>query len=250
MYINKNMYIPILIIIIILVICYREKKLYQQENFSTDDNLTYLGLNHKNYLEYPNDHYFYNNTPISDNGIIGINHGGKYCDNNKLKPKRRHITIERVKCDNSNNIINKLFWVNVKGLTNYFKKRTVTKQSKFEEKSEKEIKTELNKIIKRYSELQDEINFSNKFIDENEINTNSYQRNNNKLGEKLKTTNSETNKNVSMTLMNKSSYDTTQQKIFKIRKITKYTLYVLAILTIIYLLRKKVNSPNYQNNIN
>jgi hypothetical protein len=245
------MYIVGLIIFIILIICYRESQKHYEDfyvnNTTTSSMLNYLGLNTTHYDDNAKDHYFYNNPPVSDINNLGVNHGGRYCTDNKIKILRQQPIISYEPCNQMASNVNSFFRANTNKIVQYYRKQLINSQRNYEKMIDTSIKNELIKIGKRYGELQNEIDFAEKFLEENKVNTQKYKKYNKKLDEDIQETHQTKNKEVNKSIIHKESYDEFKKKIKFLHKILKYIIGGLAILTIFYLFQKNVENNN--NNV-
>ena len=234
------MLISIVILIVSFIIYFKYKQI--SEGFN-QDNITFFGLNKDNYQTIPNDHYFYNNPPLTDDLVLGKRSKGRFCVNNKIIPFRDKNYF--VSCVQPKDGVNSLFRVDVDMLAQKFKKRALNRIETFNKETDRGISNDYDKLIKRYSELQDEISYSKRFLEENKFNADQYKENNQKLQQNVDSTNFDKNKKVQTTLTYKDSYNDLTKKINTIHKYARYVIIGVAVMTLIYLFNK-----SYKNNTN
>lgn len=239
------MLISIVILIVSFIIYFKYKQI--DEGFN-EDNIAFFALNKDNYQTIPSDHYFYDNPPFSDDLVLGKRSKGRFCVNNRIIPVRNKNYF--VSCQKPKDGVNSLFRVDVDMLTQKFKKRALDRIDKFNKKTDEGISTDYDKLIKRYSELEDEISYSKRFLEENKFNADQYKENNQKLQENVNNTNFDKNKKVQTTLTYKDSYNDLIVKIKTIHGYTRYVIIGVAIMTLIYLFSKNYNNNNNNNNSN
>jgi hypothetical protein len=236
------MLIPIVILIVSFIIYF--KYIQINEGFN-EENISFFSLNKDNYQTIPNDHYFYDNPPLSDDLVLGKRSQGRFCVNNKIIPYREQNYF--VSCSQPKDGINNLFRVDVDMLAQKFKKKSLDRIEEFNKKTDEEISADYDKLIKRYSELQDEILYSERFLEENKFNADQYRETNQKLQTNVDETNFDKNKKVQTTLTYKDSYNDLKRRIKTLHGYAKYVIICVAIMTLIYLFNKKYQSKN--NNI-
>lgn len=238
------MIIIIAIVSLILIIYYR----YQHINEEFQVNkFTFFSLNSSNYPETANDHFFYNNPPISDSQVLGKLSGNRYCNNSKIMPYRQHNYT--ISCANSKSVINDLFTIDVTGLIDDYYNITLNKIEKMEESVDENNLKELKEIINKYKAINDEIIMSKKFIEENKNYADKYMNSNDKLTKKVENLNYETNKNTQETITLKEINRDLKNSASNLHKYTRYLLLMLVIITVVYLFNTKINNTNHNNNV-
>lgn len=260
----------ILIIGIAIIIFILYKRYYNiHEGFSASD-IAFFKLDSNNYPRIPNDHEYYNNPPVSNSGILSIKTGGKYCNNNKVKTfTHRQYNLE---CNGMKDVINNFFEIDVNKIASESKDYTIKLLNNIDSEQDENISTdlttiikpydnniivspterlskELDKMITRHAEIKDEILISQRFLKENEINAEKYNKSNKQLENDVDAINYNTNKSMQETLSLKQMYDDNIKKIATLHRYAKYVLLILAFMTLIYLFRKDANRPELTNNI-
>ena len=228
-------------IAIIILICIIYYKYNNIEEFNVN-RLSFLSLDAENYPDIPNDHYYYNNPPFTDDNGMALNtkSGGKYCNDNKTVPYRQNRNYE-ISCGGANNTVNQLFSVNTDGLTEEAVNRANTNINRFNNETMELLSGELDKLISRYVELKDEITFAKKFLDENQYSSNKYREYNKKLSNNLDKQNQDINSNMQRTTILKESHDSKIERKYTLINYSRYILIVIGLTTIIYLFMKQYN---------
>lgn len=247
--------IVIIAILIITIILYN-KYYHINEEFSVN-NFAYLSLDPNNYSSLPTDHYYYNNPPYTHNRGLTLlrKSSGKYCNNNKAKPFRQSSNYE-VLCTAGANDVNQLFRVDSEGLIQTMVNRSKNYIEHINRQTIEPLSRELSNLIKKHSELKDEITYAKKFLEENQYSSKRFREFNEKLNNKIDKNTQNNNSQSQKILVLKEAYDSKRLFKDKLHKYARNIMIGVALITVIYLFSKqyikssKKTTTNVVNNNN
>ena len=247
--------IVIIAILVITLILYT--KYYNINEAFSANKFAYLNLDPEKYKSLPDDHYYYNNPPYTQNRGLTLlrKSSGKYCNNNKSKPYRQDSNYE-VLCSGGANNVNQLFNVDSEGLIQTMVNRAKQNIENINNNTIKSVGTELDNLIDKYVELKDEITYAKKFLEENQYSSKRFREYNKKLDNTIDKNIQNNNSQSQKILVLKEAYDSKRLFKDKLHKYAKYIIIGVAFITVIYLFSKqyiksiKKETSNIVNNNN
>lgn len=221
--------------IILLYIIYFTTK--YNEGFENNDDLlglSYLGLEDANYPALLNT-YFINNSPIADSGTLSRQKNSKFCINNIAMNYREQMGQTET-CNVANDIVNKIFTLDINTITDYFTNKVVDDVKEFETKYINTVfKPKVDTARDKYVALQNDIMIREKMLNQNTEIHNRFDKMNIKLTEERDDIKAV--KTDETHLINEYTNNIASNKEYnkKLKKYIKYASVILALI-ILYLL--------------
>jgi hypothetical protein len=247
-----NLMILALVLVGVMYFIYKKNNI---EYFS-DDGYSFLELNPIDYPKVANT-YFMDNMPVSNDNIIGVYRGGKFCHDDRILVKRQLRDVYQ-QCKEQSDTLNKVFFtVNVDATSQQYKDTVTEKSKEYDENVLNKKEEHIDKLITEYKNLQEEIMFAKEFEEQNNEYSDKLKKINKNTLTEINEHQNEINKNHQQTLI----YDRSQKKmntqISNIKKYIKYAIGILGVMTVIYLFKKEIyeyiddaNNNNNNNNNN
>lgn len=232
--------LPTIFFIIVLCVIYISLSYDESKNLEGFEDemygLTYLGLDDSNYPGLLNT-YFVNNSPITDSGVLARQKDAKFCVNDSAMSYREQLG-QFEKCKVANDIVNKIFTIDVKTITDHFTNKIVDDIKEFETKYiNKVFKPNVNKAMEKYIGLQNDIMIREKMLTQNKEILDKFDKMNSKLVDEKETI--QTQKTDEKHLIDEYTDNISVNKSYnkKLKKYIKYGSIVFAIM-VLYLLFK------------
>ncbi len=212
------------------------------KNYDGDKDLlglSYLGLEEANYPALL-DTYFANNSPVSDSGVISRQKDTKFCINNSAMNYREQLG-QFENCGVANDIVNKMFTLDINSITDYFTNKVVDDVKEFETKYINTVfKPNVDAAMEKYVALQNDIMIREKMLTQNEEIMSKFDKMNTKLSNDRE--NMETTRTDEKHLINEYTNSIASNKDYnkKLKKYIKYTSVVLALVILYFLFKMQI----------